>query len=46
VREAVAAADIVVLAVPYGAVAEIAAEIAPVAAGKIIVDPTNPLKPD
>jgi 8-hydroxy-5-deazaflavin:NADPH oxidoreductase len=45
-REAVAAADIVVLAVPYGAVAEIAAEIAPVAAGKIIIDPTNPLKPD
>ncbi len=45
-REAVAAADIVVLAVPYDAVAGIAAEIAPVAAGKIIVDPTNPLKAD
>jgi NADPH-dependent F420 reductase len=45
-REAVAAAEIVVLAVPYDAVAGIAAEIAPVAAGKIIVDPTNPLKAD
>jgi NADPH-dependent F420 reductase len=45
-REAVAGADIVVLAVPYTAVAEIAAEIAPVAAGKIVIDPTNPLKPD
>ena len=45
-REAVAGADIVVLAVPYTAVAEIAAEIAPVAAGKVVIDPTNPLKPD
>ena len=45
-REAVAGADIVVLAVPYTAIAEIAAEIAPVAAGKIVIDPTNPLKPD
>ena len=45
-REAVAAADIVVLAVPYTSIAEIAAEIAPVAAGKIVIDPTNPIKPD
>ena len=45
-RDAVAGSDIVVLAVPYGALAEVAAEIAPVAAGKIVVDPTNPLKPD
>ena len=45
-REAVAGADIVVLAVPYGAVAAVAAEIAPVAAGKIVIDPTNPLKAD
>jgi predicted dinucleotide-binding enzyme len=45
-REAVAAADIVVLAVPYGAVADVAREIAPVAAGKIVIDPTNPLKSD
>jgi predicted dinucleotide-binding enzyme len=45
-REAVAGADIVVLAVPYGALAAVAAEIAPVAAGKIVIDPTNPLKAD
>ena len=45
-REAVAGADIVVLAVPYAAITEIAAEIAPVAAGKIVIDPTNPLKAD
>ena len=45
-REAVAGADIIVLAVPYAAVAEVAAEIAPVAAGKVVIDPTNPLKPD
>jgi NADPH-dependent F420 reductase len=46
VREAVAGADIVVLAVPYTSVAAIAAEIAPVAGGKIVIDPTNPLKSD
>ena len=45
-REAVAAADIVVLAVPYDAVADVAREIAPVAGGKIVIDPTNPLKSD
>ncbi len=44
--EAVAGADIVVLAVPYASILEIAAEIAPVAAGKIVIDPTNPIKPD
>ena len=45
-REAVAGADIVVLAVPYSAVADVAREIAPVAGGKIVIDPTNPLKAD
>jgi NADPH-dependent F420 reductase len=45
-RDAAQGADIVVLAVPYGALREVAAEIAPVAAGKIVVDPTNPLKSD
>jgi predicted dinucleotide-binding enzyme len=45
-REAVAAADIVVLAVPYAAIPGVAAEIAPVAAGKVVIDPTNPLKAD
>ena len=46
VTDAVAASDIVVLAVPYGALAAVAAEIAPVAIGKVVVDPTNPLKTD
>ncbi|HEY4189155.1 MAG TPA: NADPH-dependent F420 reductase [Candidatus Limnocylindrales bacterium] len=45
-RKAVADADIVVLAVPYTAVADVAREIAPVIAGKIVIDPTNPIKPD
>jgi predicted dinucleotide-binding enzyme len=42
----VAAADVVVFAVPYGAVDAIAREIAPVVAGKVVVDATNPLKAD
>ena len=45
-RDAVSGADIVVLAVPYTSIAQVAAEIAPVAAGKIVIDPTNPLEPD
>jgi hypothetical protein len=45
-RDAAAQADIVVLAVPYTAIAAIAAEIAPVVEGKIVIDPSNPLKPD
>jgi 8-hydroxy-5-deazaflavin:NADPH oxidoreductase len=43
---AVAGADVVVLAVPYAAAADVAAEIATAAAGKIVIDATNPLKPD
>ena len=42
----VASADVVVFAVPYGAVEGIAREIAPVVAGKVVVDATNPLKAD
>jgi predicted dinucleotide-binding enzyme len=45
-REAAAQADIVVLAVPDAALPAVAAEIAPVVDGKIIIDPSNPLKPD
>jgi predicted dinucleotide-binding enzyme len=41
--EAVDGADLVVLAVPGGAVAGIAAELAEVLAGKVVVDATNPL---
>jgi 8-hydroxy-5-deazaflavin:NADPH oxidoreductase len=44
--EAAAGADVVVLAVPFGAVAAVAAEIAPAVAGKVVVDTTNPLTPD
>lgn len=41
--EAIQGADIVVLAVPYPAVQGIAREIGALAAGKIVVDATNPL---
>ncbi len=44
VRPAVQAADVVILAVPYGAVAGLA-EVADFA-GKIVVDVTNPVKDD
>jgi predicted dinucleotide-binding enzyme len=44
--DAVRAADIVVLAIPFGSAAEsLAREIAPAIAGKIVVDVTNPLNP-
>ena len=45
-REAAAVAQIIVLAVPYSAFAAVAAEIGPVADGKIVIDPSNPIKPD
>jgi 8-hydroxy-5-deazaflavin:NADPH oxidoreductase len=45
-RDAAAAADIVVLAVPYAAVEQLAAELAPVVDGKVVIDATNPLKAD
>ena len=43
---AVRDADIVVLAVPYGALVDVLDEIGPGVVGKIVVDATNPLKPD
>jgi 8-hydroxy-5-deazaflavin:NADPH oxidoreductase len=43
---AVASADAVVLAVPWSAFDDVAARIAPVAAGKLVIDAMNPLKPD
>ncbi len=43
---AAAAADVVVLAVPFTTIPSIAAELAPVVAGKVVIDPTNPLTPD
>jgi len=43
---AVKESDIVVLAIPYDAVGDVAAEIARSAAGKVVIDATNPLKAD
>lgn len=43
---AAAAAEIVILAVPFTAGGDVAAEIAPVSAGKVVIDLTNPMKPD
>jgi 8-hydroxy-5-deazaflavin:NADPH oxidoreductase len=44
--DAVKAADVIVIAVPATVAAEVANEIAPVASGKVVIDVTNPLKPD
>lgn len=44
--QAARGADVIVLAVPFAAVEAVAAEVAPVADGKVLVDVTNPLKPD
>ena len=44
--EAASAADIVVLAVPFGALGDVARSIAGQTAGKIVIDVSNPLKPD
>jgi NADPH-dependent F420 reductase len=43
---AVSGADVVVLAVPFTALADVAAELAPVIGGKVVIDPTNPLNAD
>jgi 8-hydroxy-5-deazaflavin:NADPH oxidoreductase len=43
---AAAAADVIVLAVPFDSAEDVAREIAPVVDGKVIVDVTNPAKPD
>jgi predicted dinucleotide-binding enzyme len=46
-RDAVSTADVVILAVGYPiAVGEVAPEIAEAAEGRVIVDVTNPVKPD
>ncbi len=45
-RAAAEGADLVVLAVPYMAVVDVLDEIGPALAGKVVVDATNPLKPD
>ena len=44
--DAVAEADVVVLAVPAGNALDVAREIAPETRGKVVIDVTNPLRPD
>lgn len=45
--DAVRGADLVILAVPYvGAGADVATEIADAVSGRVVVDATNPIKPD
>jgi predicted dinucleotide-binding enzyme len=46
VVEAVQEAEVIVLAIPYGSLDEVAATIAPAAEGKVVIDVTNPLTPD
>ena len=46
VVDAVRSADVVVLAVPYAAVADIAGQLGDVAGGKVVIDATNPLSAD
>jgi 8-hydroxy-5-deazaflavin:NADPH oxidoreductase len=43
---AVENADVVVLAVPYAAAADVAREISPNTHGKVVIDTTNPIKSD
>lgn len=45
-RDAVAAADIVLLAVPYDAALDVVEELAGALDGKIVVDATNQVRPD
>ena len=41
--DAVNGADVVVLAVPHAAIAEVAEELGPALSGKVVVDTSNPL---
>ncbi len=44
--DAVASADLVILAVPWSAHEDVTARIAPGVKGKLVIDAMNPLKPD
>ena len=46
VRDAAASAEIVILAIPYAAVRDVAAAVDGVVAGKVVIDVTNPLSAD
>jgi predicted dinucleotide-binding enzyme len=43
---AVDGAEVVILAVPYASAVQVAGEIAQAASGKVVIDTTNPLRPD
>lgn len=45
-RDAVARADVVVLAIPFGAADAVAADLGSLVDGKVVVDVSNPLTPD
>jgi len=45
-REAASDADLIVLAVPYGALADVVDEVGDRLTGKVVIDATNPLRPD
>ena len=44
--DAVTGADAVILAVPFTAIVDVTAEIAHAISGKLVIDVTNPIKPD
>jgi 8-hydroxy-5-deazaflavin:NADPH oxidoreductase len=46
VVEAAGRADVVVLAIPFSAAADVLPAMAPALQGKVVIDPTNPLNPD
>ncbi|HAH23195.1 MAG TPA: NADPH-dependent F420 reductase [Prolixibacteraceae bacterium] len=46
VKSAVEMADIILLAVPYGAVKEVVSEVGPLLKGKVLIDATNALTAD
>lgn len=45
-EQAAREADLIILAVPFPAIDEVADEIVPVVEGKVVVDASNPLRPD
>ena len=46
IEDAIGPADMVILAVPYPALAALVPQIASALAGKVVIDPTNPLNDD
>jgi NADPH-dependent F420 reductase len=45
-QDAARDADVIVIAVPYTAVDDVAVELGGAASGKVVIDATNPLRPD